>query len=149
MGNKLTISNKGVDFIANFEGFRDKAYQDSGGLWTIGYGQRIKVDEYPNGITQDQAKALLFNYLQKECDELADLPFSGLFQYQIDAIVSLVYNIGMNYFVNQTSIYKRLITRSPDLSSWLWLVKDAKGHQQSGLVKRRNVELQLFIYGIY
>ena len=36
---RLSISNTGLELIKRFEGCRLKAYQDSVGVWTIGYGQ--------------------------------------------------------------------------------------------------------------
>lgn len=34
----MKISNKGLELIKRFEGCRLTAYQDSGGVWMIGYG---------------------------------------------------------------------------------------------------------------
>ena len=54
----------------------------------------------------------------------------------------------MGNFTTST-VYLKIITRSPDLSSWLWWVKDELKHTQPGLVKRRRDELVLFLYAIY
>lgn len=35
------ISEKGIQLISNFEGLRLNAYQDSIGIWTIGFGTTI------------------------------------------------------------------------------------------------------------
>ena len=34
----MTLSQKGLDIIKQFEGFRSAPYRDSVGVWTIGYG---------------------------------------------------------------------------------------------------------------
>ena len=39
----MNISNKGIELIKQFEGCRLKAYQDSVGVWTIGYGHTESV----------------------------------------------------------------------------------------------------------
>lgn len=39
----LSISNNGLSLIKRFEGCRLTAYQDSIGIWTIGYGHTSGV----------------------------------------------------------------------------------------------------------
>ena len=34
----MNISKDGIELIKRFEGLRLKAYQDSVGVWTVGYG---------------------------------------------------------------------------------------------------------------
>ena len=68
----LLISKKvsAEKLIAKFEGLRLKSYQDSGGIWTIGYGSTkdpftgIAVKE---GQTISKATAL--EWLKKEIDQ--------------------------------------------------------------------------------
>ncbi len=40
----MNISKSGIELIKRFEGLRLKAYQDSVGIWTIGYGWTQPVD---------------------------------------------------------------------------------------------------------
>lgn len=40
----MQISKNGIELIKRFEGLRLKAYQDSVGVWTIGYGWTQPVD---------------------------------------------------------------------------------------------------------
>lgn len=57
--NNLAYSNKGLALTEQFEGLRLTAYQDSVGVWTIGYGH-TGPDVHPGlTITQQQAGALL------------------------------------------------------------------------------------------
>ena len=42
----MKISQVGLDFITEFEGFYSKAYQDQAGIWTIGIG----TIKYPRGV---------------------------------------------------------------------------------------------------
>ena len=59
------ISENGFKLIRESEGFKDKAYLDTGGVWTIGYG----TIRYPNGnpvkkgdtCTKEQAEEYLKN----------------------------------------------------------------------------------------
>jgi GH24 family phage-related lysozyme (muramidase) len=150
MANLQTVSPEGCKFIQSFEGFRAKPYADSGGLLTIGYGQRITVEEadnYKDGISQEEAQNLFDSYIGSLTVRLRKCPLS-LLQHQFDACCSLAYNVGLNEFL-QSTIYKMLSVRGVDLGSWLYFVKDAKNHVDDGLVRRRRLELKLFIYGLY
>jgi lysozyme len=150
MANTQTISPEGLKFIQNFEAFREKPYKDTGGLLTIGYGQRITEEEagnYKNGITKEEAQSLFDGYINSMVGRLRTCPLA-LLQHQFDAVGSLAYNIGLGAFLGST-IYKVLSVRGVDLSSWLYFVNDAKGHRDEGLIRRRRLELKLFIYGIY
>lgn len=150
MANNQTISPEGLKFIQNFEGFRERPYKDSGGLLTIGYGNRITEEEavnFKDGITPAEAQNLFDAYITGMTGQLRKCPLS-LLQHQFDAVCSLAYNIGLHEFLNST-IYKMLSVRGVDLSSWLFFVKDAKDHTDDGLIRRRRLELKLFIYAIY
>lgn len=54
----MTISDEGVALIQDFESYRRFAYED-GGKWYIGYGTLCGRDEFPDGITPDEAEALM------------------------------------------------------------------------------------------
>ena len=41
----MKISEDGLELIRNFEGCETDAYQDSVGVWTIGYGHTKGVEE--------------------------------------------------------------------------------------------------------
>ncbi len=55
----MNISKSGIELIKRFEGLRLKAYQDSVGIWTIGYGWTQPVDgkKVGPGMQIDQAIA--------------------------------------------------------------------------------------------
>lgn len=149
----ISLSAAGASFMTQpaFDSFRAFPYQDSGGLWTIGYGTRItpaQAKQYVHGIDEAQGLQMFEVYITGLLAKLKMMPLAGLPQYQNDAIVSLSYNIGINGFSTST-IYKQIINRGTDLSSWKVFVHDAKGVIQAGLVRRRDLELKLFIWNIY
>jgi lysozyme len=147
----ITISQAGLQFITNFEGFRSRPYKDTGGLWTIGYGTQISKEEasaYATGIAVPQALQFVHSSLNSIYPQLAKCPLNGLFQNQWDALLDFIYNIGFEAFQNST-VYKKITTRDGDLSSWLLWCKDAVGQIDEGLLRRRRAELKLFIYGLY
>ncbi|QQO96212.1 endolysin [Acinetobacter phage Minot] len=106
----VDISDLGVDLIRQFEGLRTRAYQDSVGIWTIGYG----TIRYPNGVavkagdvcTEEQAKSYMKHDLQKFVKAVNKLVTVPLKQTQFDALVSLVYNIGEGAFAGSTLLKK-------------------------------------------
>ena len=149
--NSTALSADGISFVCGFEGFSAKPYQDSGGVWTIGFGTAIsaaQAEQYKDGITEQMATQMMTGQLQGFALGLIKLELSTLMQNQFDACCSLAYNIGLTAFSNST-ILKRIIARSTDLSPWGYWIKDAKGQVQEGLVRRRQAELKLFIYGLY
>jgi len=151
---QFPISFEGTRFICNLESFRDKPYKDPGGdgNWVIGFGTEISTadaEHYAAGITRDQGMFLFSKHNDDLCKQLAQTPLVTLpFQYQKDAIASLAYNLGFKQFADST-IYKHLVVRDTDLEPWTWFDKGSHKQVMAGLVRRRALELRLFIYGIY
>jgi lysozyme len=147
------------DLIKRYEGFRPDAYPDpatGGEPWTIGYG----TTAYPDGrkvrkgdvCPSEEAEAYLKNYIETEITpRIANL---NLKDSQLEAVVSLCYNVGTPLFLKSklcTAIraYARSASAS-DLAEicrqWdFWL---AAGRPMKGLVKRRVEELGMFVGGV-
>lgn len=151
----MTISDKGVEFICNFEGFSATPYQDSVNVWTIGYGTTF----YKNGklvtkddqsITKDQAKELLKNYISTKVDNFLNRTFGSLSQEQYDALCSFAYNLGVGA-LNSSSLKQSIINKenctviADNFKKWV----KAGGKTLKGLVNRRNAEANLFCNKIY
>ena len=145
----MSVSNKGVDLICEFEGKRLAAYDDGVGVWTIGFG----TIKYPNGVrvkkgdtcTIEQAK----EYMRHDLIEFEYTVNSSvkvpLNQNQFDALVSLAYNIGSNAFKSSTLV-KKLNTgdyqgAADQFNVWV----NAGGKRMQGLVNRRDREKLLFL----
>ena len=107
--NLMAIAKSTLDFITKEEGSRNKAYQDSKGLWTIGVGHLIKTDEeylLTATLTDDQVEELLRKDL-KWCSEAVETSVKvPLQQHQFDALYSLCFNIGSTNFSNSTVVKK-------------------------------------------
>ena len=107
--NLMAIAKSTLDFITKVEGSRNKAYQDSKGLWTIGVGHLIKTDEeylLTATLTDDQVEELLRKDL-KWCSEAVETSVKvPLQQHQFDALYSLCFNIGGTNFSNSTVVKK-------------------------------------------
>lgn len=98
-----TLSAYGLSILKEHEGFRAHVYLDSAGYPTIGFGHKLLPGEaFPNGVTPAQAEQLLFQDTEKAQRAVRDNVKVPLTQNQFDALVSLVYNIGVNAFKNST-----------------------------------------------
>ena len=145
----MSVSNKGVDLICEFEGKRLVAYDDGVGVWTIGFG----TIKYPSGnrvkkgdtCTLEQAK----EYMRHDLIEFEHTVNSSvkvpLNQNQFDALVSLSYNIGSSAFKSSTLV-KKLNTgdyqgAADQFNVWV----NGGGKRMQGLVNRRDKEKLLFL----
>ncbi len=135
----LSVSDTGLDLIKKFEGCKLTAYQDSVGVWTIGYGHTSGVKQ-GDTITQAQANA----YLKADCKtaETAVNKYYSKYKWnqnQFDALVSFAFNIGN---IDQlTSNGTRTIAQ---ISAKIPAYNKAGGKVLQGLVSRRAAEKELF-----
>lgn len=137
----LTISNSGINLIKAFEGCRLTAYQDSVGVWTVGYGHTLGVT---NGQTITQALAEA--YLKADCAaaEQAVNSYNAKYnwnQNQFDALVSFTFNCGTGNLKTLTANGTRTIA---EISAKITAYNKAGGKVLQGLVKRRAAEKELF-----
>ena len=109
-GDKHRLSKKGAAFIARFEGFRDKLYNDPVGHATIGCGHLVhhgpingsEPAEFRNGITRDRALELLQQDASTAADEISRSVKVDLSQPQVDALISFTFNVGTGAFRDST-----------------------------------------------
>ncbi|MGP5893649.1 lysozyme [Pseudomonas aeruginosa] len=140
----MRTSQRGLSLIKSFEGLRLQAYQDSVGVWTIGYGTTRGVSAGMS-ITKEQAERMLLNDVQRFEPELGKLVKVALNQNQWDALMSFVYNLGAANLASSTLL--KLLNRgdyqgaADQFSRWV----NAGGKRLEGLVKRRAAERVLFL----
>ena len=107
--NKLKTSPLGISFITSFESCKLLPYNDSENHATIGYGHLISsrsVEElvknnsmpkkYRNCITKQEANDLFISDLNVTEEGLRKRVKVPLFQCEFDALVSLLYNAGVD-----------------------------------------------------
>ena len=103
---KYKPSEKIISYIKLFEALRHKSYRCPAGVWTIGWGTTI----YPNKVkvqagdvcTKLQAKEYFTYDLDKFSNAINGLISVYINQNQLDALTSLVYNIGTGNFSKST-----------------------------------------------
>ena len=150
---KYAVSNDGIDFIKSLEGFSQYAYWDYE-QWTIGYGTACGENEYPNGITEAEADALLRSAVLKYELYVNSFVSSNnveLNQNQYDALVSFTYNLGNVWtgdFTLKTYLLNGINNYTDDqIKAAFGEHVTAGGEVLAGLVSRRNLEAELFLSG--
>lgn len=141
----MRVSEQGLHFIAQFEGFSPTPYRCPAGYWTIGYGHVI-ADAAHVAITQSEAETLLQQ--DTKIAERAVMRFISvpLLQHQFDALVSFTFNLGSGAL--QRSTLRRMVNRGDfddagdEFTRWVY----AGGKKLKGLVLRRAAERKLFMY---
>ena len=100
----MNISPEGVAKIKQREGFKLRAYQDTRGIWTIGYGHT--GPDVKRGViwTEPHIDAVLMLDLQKFEDAVNMAVKNVLTQNQFDACVSLAFNIGAQGFTGSSVV---------------------------------------------
>lgn len=143
------ISAKGLDLIKSFESFRASPYLDSAGIPTIGYGtifygDNTKVKMSDPDISEDRAIAILKANVSNKCKAIENMVTVSLNQNQIDALCSLVYNIGVHALQTSTLLFLLnqglYASASEQFSRW----DMADGKVIDGLLQRRKKEAALF-----
>jgi len=143
----MNLTQAGIDLIKKYEGCRLQAYPDpatGGDPWTIGYGC-TGSDIRPGLVwTQDQANQELLKRLNILVSELNNLITDTLTDNQFNAVISLVYNIGIGAFEKSTLL--KLINLGSYAKANAEFVKwdKARGTENRGLLARRQAEQRLF-----
>ncbi|HEY9887372.1 MAG TPA: lysozyme [Candidatus Obscuribacterales bacterium] len=143
------INSDGLVIVKRCEGLELEAYQDSVGVWTIGYGhtaaagpptvspgQRITEAEAENILKQD------LGLFENGVRNLVKVPVNS---DQFSALVSFSFNLGLGALGDSTLLRKLNAGdyqgAADEFPRWV----KAGGQTLPGLVKRRNAERALFL----
>lgn len=145
----MKTSSIGRKLIQGFEGYRSEAYLCPAGVWTVGYGHTAGVKE-GDTCTREQADIFLQEDL-KWAEDTVNAQNLKLGQYQFDALVSFVYNVGSGNFNNSTLLkkLKNSTAATSDLESEWKKWKYANKQVLKGLVRRRAAEWSLYKQGFF
>ncbi len=90
----MKTSDEGLTLLMEREGVRNKAYQDSVGVWTIGVGHT--GPEVHAGLvwTDEEVRAAFAHDIQRFEDAVNNYVTVPLTQNQFDALVSFAFNVG-------------------------------------------------------
>ena len=150
------VSDGCVEFIKAHEGFSDTVYGDGTGYY-IGYGCYVDPAEYPNGLTQEEAEALLRENLGSFAvyvNEFLRRYDVSVTQSQFDALVSMTFNFGPSWLTTENRLPSYLVKGVGNYSdreiveafaAWCHL----NGEANENLLERRIAEAKMFLYGDY
>lgn len=137
--------------IEEEEGFRAEKYS-SGGKWYIGYGTECGAEDYPEGITREEAELLLMSKVEAYEAKLND--FFGRYdvtptQGQFDALICFSYNFGTGWMSGTSDLVK--IARGEKDATRLEVAHafgewcHSGGQAQAGLADRRLQEAAIYL----
>jgi len=137
------LKDEELNFIREVEGLEHNAYQDEGGVWTIGYGHTRGVKE-GDSISTHKANTYLNTDLIAFEIQLQRLVRVELTQNQYTALLSFIYNIGATQFAKSTLLKyvneKKFDLVPDELRKW----NRVNGEVSLGLTRRREKEAILF-----
>lgn len=146
----MKISQRGLDLIKKFEGFSPVPYLCPAGIPTIGYGttyyeEGLPVSMVDKVITEEMAEDLLKKHVETYENGVKQGVKQTINQNQFDALVSFTYNVGVANLLRSTLLKKINIdpydlTIEKEFLKWV----NAGGKRLAGLVKRRQMESQLY-----
>ena len=139
-----SINEQGLELIKHFESLELKAYQDSVGVWTIGWGHTKGVQQGME-ITEAEAETFLRTDLNEFEQAVSDLVSVELDDNQFSALVSFVFNLGPTNFRNSTLLRKLNQGDYEGAADQFKLWSKAGGVRMKGLVRRRLSERNLFV----
>lgn len=147
----MNVSTTGKNFIKAFEKKRPDVYDDDFGNLTVGYGHKVvAADKLKKGdtITESQINSFFSaDILIVETAINQHPKVSKLTQVQFDAVASLLFNSGTKYITKTTNDLYKALNKTTYVKSEVvkgFTVTMANGNRVSGLVKRRNAELDKF-----
>ena len=154
----MRIPNQAIDMIKKYEGFSDKPYVCSAGQWTIGYGTSYYVQdgravtEKDPPISEGEAFYQLHATCARKCahiiEDFQEMCGRKFNDNELTALYSLLYNIrNANDFCKTKCA--AAIARGDNkeaMRQWDWFHAKKNGQTVilSGLIKRRNEEIELF-----
>ena len=142
--NPMEYSEAGLAKTKEFEGLRLTAYQDSGGVWTIGYGHTGTVKRGQK-ISQEKADELLKADVQWAVDCVNKAVHHVINQNQFDAIVDFTFNVGCGAFRGSTLLRMFNAGDTAGAADEFLRWKFVKGVEVAGLLRRRQADRELFL----
>ena len=145
---RFVTSEKGIEFIKSYEALVLKAYDDSTGVWTIGYGHTAGVMPGME-ITESQAVEFLQADLKRFEESVNRYVTVPLTQNMFDALVSFTFNLGAGALKRSTLLKKLNCGYITGAAGQFERFVYAGGKVMRGLVRRRAAEKEIFLNGKY
>ena len=150
-GRLMRAGDMAIEQIEEEEGFRAEKYS-AGGKWYIGYGTECGEEDFPDGVTREEAELLLMSKVERYEEKLNDFfdrydvsPTQG----QFDALICFSYNFGTGWMSGTSALVK--IARGEIDATRLEVAQafgewcHSGGQAQAGLADRRLQEAAIFL----
>jgi lysozyme len=137
-------SAEGLAMTKRYEGLRRLAYQDSGGIWTIGYGHTGADVAAGRSITELEAEALLRADLRSAIDCVNSHLKIAPNQNQFDALVDFCFNAGRGNFAKSSLLARVNASEFTAAAEQFGLWINVNGQPNRGLQRRRAAEAAMF-----
>ena len=154
----MVTSESCIKLIKEFEGFASKPYFDYS-QWSVGYGNACEKDDYPNGITREQADQLMRAHvvkLESNLNKFLQERKVKLNQNQFDALISFSYNVGSNWMYGDGQVITKAIVDGAvgndflfAISRWCLVTDNGVTKINQSLLNRRLIEANLYLNGVY
>ena len=139
----MNISAEGLSLIKKFEGCELEAYLCPANVWTIAFGRTKDVKE-GDTCTQEQAEEWLVEEMEEYESYINDQVEVDLEQYQFDALVSWVYNLGPTNLSSSTMLKVLNEEKYNEVPNQIRRWNKAGGNVLDGLTRRREAESLFF-----
>jgi lysozyme len=143
----MEVSELGLQLTKDSEGCRLKAYKDTGGVWTIGYGHTDGVR--PNQVITQATAELLLKHDMEYASKFVEQHAGTCTQGQFDALSDFVFNVGPTQFLHSTLLKYHLAGQYDKAAAEFPKWKYDNGKVIDGLITRRKHEQQMYLTGTY
>lgn len=141
----MRASKNAIDLIKQFEGCRLEAYQDSGGVWTVGWGSTGPGITERTVISQGVADGMLKSDVAVVSEAVGRLVGISCNQNMFDSLVSFAYNVGVNALKGSTLLKLLLAGHKEKAADEFLKWNHVNGQVVAGLTSRREAERKLFL----
>jgi len=151
--SNMKLSETCVNILKKMEGFIKYPVWDNG-HYSVGYGSSCQKDDYPNGITEQEADALMREFLadmEAALNQFANRHGIVFSQNQFDALMLFTYNCGTGWLYGNGEFRQAVLDDAVGntfifhMSQW----SSASAQLHIGLVNRRLIEADMYLNGSY
>lgn len=144
-GPSYNFDSELINGVKFFEGYRANAYYCSGNVKTIGYGCTDKNVVALGAISEHKASVILQQKINDVRDNVRQAVKVDLTEYQLNALTSFAFNLGMTNLKTLINGENRLNSGNyKSIEKIMPMYRKAGGKVREGLVKRRAWELSLW-----
>lgn len=134
-----------LELIKKYEGFSSQAYKCPAGVWTVGWGHTGRDINKDTILTREEAELMLKKDVANLQEQILFLLDDKPSMNELDALTSLVYNIGLGAFKKSRLLKRINLKENGELIAKEWIeFNKVNGKVVKGLIRRRAEEICLY-----